>query len=152
MKKAFTLVEILVGMLIMGILMGVVSLSYRDYTRRQQVSSAARQLRADLIDAQQQALAGNKKGCSGILDRYTIARISSTQYQIAVYCTGPLFSTIYKNPQLPPNIVMGNFSNFSFRPVAEGTDISGSFVTITLSASGTTYTEIITISASGGIK
>lgn len=153
MKKAFTLIEILIGLLIIGIILGVGSLSYRDYTRRQQVAAAARQLRSDLGDAQRQALSGNKLNCLGILDRYTVSRVSSTQYQIAGVCSGPAAVNVYKLASLPVNTQMDNFSNISFKTVGEGTVITGTSVTITLRAvNGTTYTENVVVGESGGIQ
>lgn len=153
MKKAFTLIEILISMLIIGIIMGIGSLSYRDYTRRQQVTAAARQIRADLVDAQQQALSGNKLGCTGVLDTYTVSRISVTQYQIAGICSGPPTTNVYKLATLPTNTQMDNFSNISFKTVGEGTVIVGNSITITLRAmSGSTFTEAVVVDRSGGIR
>jgi prepilin-type N-terminal cleavage/methylation domain-containing protein len=59
-KKGYTLIELIVVMMIMGIIFSLVTANYRDYSRRQLVVGAARQIKGDLRYTQQLALAGRK--------------------------------------------------------------------------------------------
>ena len=104
MNKGFTFIEVLISLLVTGIILGIGSLSYRDFSRRQLVVGAARVVRQDLIETQQQALIGNKLGCTGVLDRYEVIRLSATAYQIAARCSGPNTTLIFKSTTMPANI------------------------------------------------
>lgn len=153
MRSGFTLIEVLISLLVTGIILGIGSLSYRDFSRRQLVVGAARVVRQDLVETQQQALTGNKLGCTGVLDRYEVIRLSSTQYQIAARCSGPNATVIFKSTTMPANTQVDAFPTFSFKTVGEGTSISPGSVNVVVRAiSGTGYAETINVDASGGIR
>lgn len=85
-KKGFTLVEILVAIGIMSLIIGIGGISYRDYSNRQQVTSAAREIRSALRLAQTRAFSGEKpSGCNGNLLSYSFR--TDNQNPIAVYLT-----------------------------------------------------------------
>src|SRR5437762_5518928 len=86
MKKGYTLIEILVGLSIIGILFAVGYLNFRDYARRQAVVAASRALKSDLRLAQEQALAGQKPTGCGTLNGYQLNITSTTAYEIDAVC------------------------------------------------------------------
>lgn len=70
--RGFTLVEILVAIGIMSLIIGIGGISYRDFSNRQQVSSATREIRSALRLAQTRAFSGEKPaGCTGTLLSYS---------------------------------------------------------------------------------
>ncbi len=110
-KKGYTLIEILIVLVIMGLLFAAGYANYRDFSRRQQVISAMRALRSDLRLAQEQAIEGKKPpGCT-ILNGYKFSVQSPNLYEIDASCTsgdimvrtipvptGITISTPYPNP------------------------------------------------------
>jgi len=125
----YTLVEILVGLTIIGMVFGVGFASFRSFARRQSVSSAIRALKADLRLAQEQALAGKKPdspNCNSpnLLDGYTFNVDSSSQYTIEARCTGG--SVTVKQVNLENIALSIPFPNpILFKVLGQGTNIAG---------------------------
>lgn len=86
--SAYTLIEILVSLTIIGILFGIGYVSFRDFARRQSIAGAAKVLQGNFRLAQQQALSGQKPSGCGTLDGVRL-RINSTQsYAVEAVCNG----------------------------------------------------------------
>lgn len=154
-KSGYTLIEILVGMTIIGLIFSIGYASYRDFARRQALEGSARRLEADLRLAQEQALTGKKPSsvaCSGegALNGYDFYVNSATSYMIQANCVGGLVDI--KTVQMAEEIILASSpSRFTFKVLGKGTDLTTpADVTLTQSATGDTY--IINVSSEGEIK
>lgn len=152
MRKAYTLVELLIGLSIVALVFSFSSFSYREFTRRQIIISAARQLEADLRLAQTESLAGKKPaGCNGLLSGYLFARLSQSQYRVSAQCVNS--SVVIRDVSLPQGVILNNFSSFTFKTLGDGTTLpQGGTVSIILSIPGISYTDTVVVSASGDIQ
>ncbi len=93
LKQSFTLIEVLITLAIVGILSVVGYANYREFGRKEAVTSATRQIVADLRYAQELALSGHKPdgpecGPSETLVSVDFTVVSSDEYRIEVVCTG----------------------------------------------------------------
>ncbi len=156
MKKVtgFTLIELLVvvGIVSSVFLFGVVA--YRDFSRRQQLSETARQVRQDLLLAQQRALSGEKSVCqnpqTNSLVGYMVV-FSSTSYQVVADCfTGqdPLVKDVKLGGLVSKT---GGSSSVTFKILAQGTTDVGD-QSIVLTHSLTSKTATVTISKTGSVS
>lgn len=154
-RLGYTLIEILIGMSIIGLIFNFGYISYRDFARRQSLLSSARRLKADLRLAQEQALSGKKPSsiaCSGegSLNGYDFYVDSATSYIIQANCVGGLVND--KVVQISSEISLSPFpTRFTFKVIGKGTSLSGP-ATITLTQAVTENTQIVTISPEGEIK
>lgn len=161
-SQGFTLIEILVGLTIIGMLFSFGFVSYRDFTRRQTLSSFVKQVQGDFRLAQANALAGikpNSSACDStyILDNYGVEVLSSTEYQIIAQCSKVGVSTTIttKDVEIPTGITIStpSINPIKFKVLGQGNNIpSGETVVITLTQLGTSNTQTVTISAGGEIK
>jgi prepilin-type N-terminal cleavage/methylation domain-containing protein len=158
MNKGYTLIEILIVIVIMGIVVTIGYSGLRDYQRRQILVSAARQLKADLKLAQEEALAGHKTtDCTGVLNGYEFLYVVGYQdrYRIRENCTNNDHILIKEvvlsqgiRMQDPPSV-----NPILFKPLGQGTNIvSGTTITIDLTQENTGDTQSVRISASGEIQ
>lgn len=155
-NRGYTLIELLIVLFIMAVLLGTAVMSYRDFNRRQVVTSAVRQIRADLRLAQSEALAGRKPaGCdtsTRTLNSYSFRRVSASSYAIEATCGNPDQTFPVRVSDLPGGISIDNFNTIFFKTIGDGTFLpAGSSVLITVHATGTNYTETVTVRASGDI-
>jgi prepilin-type N-terminal cleavage/methylation domain-containing protein len=154
MRKGFTIIEILVVMVILGVIMAVGSVRYRDFQRRQIVVSVKREMLGDVRSAQSDVSSGRKPdACTGTLLGYEF-EITSTNpgaYRINAVCSSG--DILVKQVNLPPGVTLSvsGSNTVLFKPLSHGTDLSaGSNVTITITNSVNTNTLVI--SASGEIR
>jgi prepilin-type N-terminal cleavage/methylation domain-containing protein len=156
MSKGYTLLEVLIAIVIMGMVFTIGAVTYRDFTRRQQVTAASRQIQTDIRLAQTRALSGEKPvGCLGTLSGYRFTPNSPivTQYSIEAICSGTPLPIIVQTIPIPAGITVAPFSSFMFKPLGQGTNLAtGTTRQIRISATGTTYTKTIIVSASGDIN
>jgi len=154
-QLGYTLIEILVGMSIIGLIFSFGYLSYRDFARRQSLASSVRRLKADLSLAQEKALSGEKPSsiaCSGdgALNGYDFYAASNSTYIIQANCVGGLVDD--KIVQVSDEIILeADPRRFMFKVIGKGTDLTSS-ATITLIQSATGDKHEITVSSEGGIK
>ena len=129
LKKGYTLVELLVVILIMGIFLQLGFTSLRDFSRRQAAFSAARQVEGDIRFAQSLALSGNKPEgsvCDNINALFNGVRfqiLTATSYEISTECsTG---RAVIKTVTIDSNISLRSPSvnPIIFRPLARGTNV-----------------------------
>lgn len=153
---AYTLIEILVALTIVGLIFGIGYVNFRDFSRRQALAGTARSVMGDLRLAQEQALAG-KKPTSVLCDTpsrlngYNFRVNSGTSYQIEAACSGG--NVVTKSVTLPPDISISTPSPnpILFKILGEGTNLSAN-ATITLTQAGTSNTRSITVTQGGEIK
>ncbi|QQG41394.1 MAG: prepilin-type N-terminal cleavage/methylation domain-containing protein [Candidatus Woesebacteria bacterium] len=156
--SGYTLIEVLVGLTIIGMLFGFGFASFRDFSRRQAVSGIAKVIQGDLRLAQQQALSGQKPldaKCNppNSLGGYIFTVNSSSQYSVAANCTGG--SVVVKTVDLPSGMTLSTPAPnpIEFKVLGHGTNlVSGAESTITVSQVGISNTFVITITSSGEIK
>ena len=159
MKHGYTLVEILVGITIIGLLFSFGFVSFRDFSRRQALAGAVKSVQGDLRLAQELALAGQKPADCGlrILDNYGFRRVSSTGYQIEAGCSdvsGPM-NVVVKTVTLAggAEISAPSPNPVSFKALGHGTNIDvGMSATLTLTQTGAGNPVTLTITAGGEIK
>ncbi len=159
MERAYTLIEILVGITVIALLFLFGYASFRDFSRRQAMNSAARTIRGDLRLAQEQALSGNKPAnptdpkceAPNVLNGYYF-RAASTSYAIEVACSGGTVTA--KNVNLPSDISLTAPSPnpILFKVLGQGTNLTASDATIILTQAGTLNTQTITVTSGGEIK
>lgn len=165
-QKAYTLVELLIIIMIMGVLFTIGYAGYRDYARRQVMAGVVKQIQGDLRLAQQMALSGQKpeeKNCltndlEGVY--FGIACSPDCVYKIGAVCgddpTQSNYPTI-KEVSLPEGILF-NFTDVARNPIVfkvlgQGTNIPKSEnAVITLTQAGTDNTGNIVINSGGEIE
>lgn len=158
-SSGFTLIELIVVVLIIGILFSIGVAKYGEFNRSQIVEQAALDLKNNLRLAQNKAFSGEKDtsvcGDPGdvntkSLDGWYVSFPNNRSYQIYGQCDGtpfPLppttidlsFKKVTISPPLPPTI--------RFKPLGNGVENAGA---ITLSGSGGSRT--VTVTAAGEIR
>jgi prepilin-type N-terminal cleavage/methylation domain-containing protein len=125
-SKGFTLIELVVVASIVGILSVLGIAGYRDFGKKEQVSSAVRKAKSDLRYAQELSLSGHKPdgvscGGSNTLVSVDFLVVSSDHYRIEVVCTGG--TEIVRNTYLSGVSVVSPTPNpISFLPLGKGTN------------------------------
>lgn len=160
-KKGFTLIEVLIVIVILGIIMGIGSVRFRDFARRQSVITAKRQILADVRSVQSDAVSGRKpEACTGTLQGHGI-RITGTtgpaRYELFARCSSGVASQDYmtKQAELVSDITITtpSVNPILFKPLAEGTNIpAGASATININNAGAGVSESLVIRASGEIR
>lgn len=153
-NSGYTLVEVLVGLSIIGMLFGLGFVSFRDFSRRQEISGFAKSMMGDLRLAQGMALAGQKPstGTCNTLDDYSFKIISSSQYQISADCDGT--PVVSKTVTLPIDLTVAfpSVNPIKFKVLGSGTNIpDGTSVPIVFSQLGTSNKFTITVGSIGEI-
>ncbi|KKT66212.1 MAG: Methylation site containing protein [Candidatus Woesebacteria bacterium GW2011_GWC2_45_9] len=155
-NAAYTLIEILVALTIVGLIFGIGYVNFRDFARRQALAGTARSVMGDSRLAQGQALAGKKPAsvfCDppNRLNGYNFRVNSTSSYQIEAACSGG--NVVTKSATLPADISISTpFPNpILFKILGEGTNLSAD-ATIILTQTGTSNTRSITVTQGGEIK
>ena len=157
--SAYTLVEILIGLTIIALLFGFSYAGFRDFSRRQALSGAAKKVQGDLRLAKELALAGQKPEdplCdlpANSLQSYSFNINSANSYRIEANCSGGV--VINKEVSLPPSVSISTpaVNPVKFKVIGQGTNIpDATNITITLTQSGTNSQIGITVSSGGEIK
>ncbi len=157
-SRGYTLIEILVGLTILGLLFGFGFASFRDFSRRQVVSGVGKLIEGDLRLVQQQALSGQKPDdvkCDppNNLSGYRFTVNSSSQYIASANCSGGV--VVVKTVNLPEGVTISTPSPnpIEFKVLGHGTNIaSGLMSTVTITQAGTNNTLNVAVSSSGEIK
>jgi prepilin-type N-terminal cleavage/methylation domain-containing protein len=161
-QKGFTLIEILVSLGIIGLLFSFGFVSFREFSRRQALSGAAKILQGDLRLTQANAMSGVKPDSAicnppNILNSYSFTVVSSTEYRVEAECSGNLSSgsVLVKSTVLPDDVAvsMPSVNPVRFKVLGQGNNIpAGTNVTITLTQAGTGNTIVVAITSGGEIK
>ena len=157
-QRGYTLIEILVGLTIIGLIFGFGFVNFRDFSRRQALFGAGRILTGDLRLAQQSALSGTKPSganCNSpnLLDGYAFRVVSSTRYVIEAECSGGTIEV--KSVEVTPDvsITAPSPNPILFKSIGQGTNIpEGDSSEIILSQIQTLNTVTVTVSDGGEIK
>jgi prepilin-type N-terminal cleavage/methylation domain-containing protein len=157
-ESAYTLIEILVVLSIIGILFAVGYANYRGFSRRQVLQGAIKTVQGDLRKTQQSAMSGIKPDSNNCNSPETLNGYSfnveslGTQYGIYAVCSGgnvQLGSSI----DLPSGITMSISSNpILFKVLGSGTDIASSGTVVTLTQATTNNSLTITVGPGGDIQ
>lgn len=157
-QKGFTLVEILVGLTIIGLLFGFGYVSFRDFARRQSLSGVAKSLISDLRLAQTNALSGIKPDnpfCNSpnTLQAWRVGFTSTTQYRLVAVCSGGI--VVIKTVDSPSDITMTlpAVNPIIFKVLGQGNNIPlGSSVSIILTQAGTGSVQTVIVGSGGHIR
>jgi prepilin-type N-terminal cleavage/methylation domain-containing protein len=165
--KGYTLIEILVGLAIIGLLFSFGFISFRDYSRRQTLAGAVKEVQGDLRFAQEDALSGLKPddiNCNydpvtlggRFLNGYdfTVVSQNPAEYEIMASCSGGDAANPTKDVLLSSGITIVPSQNpILFKVLGQGTNIpGGTSASITLSLTGLTDTATVTIGSGGEIQ
>lgn len=161
-SKGFTLIEILIVIVIMGMFLTIGVARYRDFARRQEVAIAKRDIIADMREAQKNSISGNKpQGCTGNLVGYAFEVTSSNPatYTITVLCTNLAGGADLEFPVKEANlastisITTPSTNPIIFRPFTLGTNIpSPNVETIDISSAGAENIRQVSVRYSGEIE
>ncbi len=153
---AYTLIEILVALTIVGLIFGIGYVSFRDFARRQALASAARSIVGDLRLAQEQALSGKKPSdifCNdpNRLNGYNFRVSSNRSYALEANCTGGVVET--KSVTIASDVFLSTPSPnpITFKILGQGTNVPAT-ATLTLTQAGTAAAKTITVTSGGEIK
>lgn len=155
--KGYTLIEVLVGITIIGIVFSAGFASFREFSRRQVVVGVAKQIKGDLRLAQSSAISGKKPGgCNGVLDGYNFrVVVGGLSYVVEADCSGAGSPIEVKSVTLPSGLLISipSPNPITFKALGQGTNIvSGGSAILTLTQTGTNNQATITITAGGEIK
>jgi prepilin-type N-terminal cleavage/methylation domain-containing protein len=152
---AYTLIEVLIALTVIGILFGFGYVNYRDFSRRQALSGIVKQIQGDLRLAQQMALSGQKPtdlSCV-TLDGITFGITPPQTYSIRAQCDGAP-GYIFKEIALPGGVTIagGTTNPIIFKVLGQGTNLPSGGVTITLLQVGTSTPAYVYVTEGGEIK
>ena len=154
--NGYTLIELLVAMSIMAILFTLGYASFRDYSRRQVLTSYVQKVKGDLSLAREKAISGQKPDgveCDSpeILSGYNFRVISNESYVIEAVCSNG--TKQIKTPVLVEEGLSLNIpaNPIFFKVLSKGTNLS-SDSEIIISQESTGYTSSLFITQSGEIK
>lgn len=155
--KGYTLIEILVGLTIIGIIFGTGFITFREFSRRQSLAGGAKTLVGDFRLAQEQALAGKKpedvKCTSGLLNGVGFRVIGIDSYQIEANCTGG--TVVIKTVTVSSDLTLSTplINPVIFKALGQGTNLpEGEEEVVTISQIGTGNTAQVTVTSGGEIK
>ncbi len=156
-NNGYTLIEILVGLTIIGLIFGVGYVGFREFSRRQLLTSTARFIKSDLRLAQSKALAGEKPdspNCQGsnLLNGYEFLVINSNTYRINALCTGG--SVEVKTKELNSNdlIISTGINPIIFKPLGHGTNIPNPSEIVSVTQISTGKIISVTVTQGGEIN
>jgi len=154
--SGFTLIEVIVGVVIMGIIFSIGVAKYGEFNRSQIVEQAALDLKNNLRLAQNRAFSGQKDadicgdpavGDTKPLDGWYVS-FTNNSYQIYGQCGGDPFSQATVDLSIKKVTIVSPLpSTIRFKPLGQGVENEG---TITLLGSGGSRT--VSVTATGEIR
>jgi prepilin-type N-terminal cleavage/methylation domain-containing protein len=154
--KGYTLIELLIGLSVIGLIFSFGFVSFREFSRRQSLISAGRTLTGQLRLTQELALSGNKPDdplCnSSILHGYQIKIVTNSNYVIEASCSSGNVQVKTIDLSVDISISTPTPNPILFKVLGQGTNIDAPDATITLTQIQTGATRDVVISKSGEIK
>lgn len=164
-KSGYTLIEVLVGLIILTLLFTGGFTAYRSFVRRQVADNFVAALRVSLNNANQSAISGVKPFPTGICNPNSVPVKSLKGYSVLFdapyghyyiravcsddisYPTDTNFLPAGYSLQISPASV----TTYLIKPLGAGTDLAGD-LQITVTDTTSNYTKSITITPSGVVK
>ncbi|WKZ25735.1 MAG: prepilin-type N-terminal cleavage/methylation domain-containing protein [bacterium] len=149
-NSGYTLIELLVGISIIGIVFSIGLAGYREFSRRQELVGVIKRIVADLRLSQQLAIGGQKpegEVCN-VLDGYSFSRISQTEYNLIANCSNA--NHIIKVVELPSNVSLTQGS-VMFKALGQGTNLEEN-LTFTVTNVVSSSTGTVTIGVGGNVE
>jgi prepilin-type N-terminal cleavage/methylation domain-containing protein len=157
-NSGFTMIELLLVIAIMAGIFSAGIVNYRDFSRRQQLQSASRMIKADLRLTQERALAQEKPAGCQTLYGFRFSRLASNRYSVARTCinSGTMVTTNIKIVDLSSDFSINSFtpSPIYFLLLGKGTNIPTGAVQpiIVITQLSTGNTTGITVTSTGEIN
>lgn len=149
-NSAFTLIELLIGIMIMSIVFTIGYASYRDFSRRQELAGITKELNSNLRKIQQMASSGQKPNATCVqLNSYSFEITALQTYKLFANCTSDT-KIIVNKIVLPTGITISG-QNFEFKILGQGTNLSEDNV-ITISSTKSGSSSTVTVGKGGDIK
>ncbi len=175
--RGFTLIEVMIGLLIISTLFIGGYTAYREFQRRQIVASAAAELKVNLNLARQRALSGEKTtDCTTSMDGYdftlgtnfsSTSVNTATNYSYRPSCglnSGLTYSNSTTTINLPSGVTISSLGTNSsggavptlpvkFKTIANGTNMCATcYMTFTITQTVTNTSKTVIVRASGAIE
>lgn len=151
-RSGYTLIEILVVLSISVLVLTIGIPGYRDFSKRQSLTSVSKQMMSDLRLIQQNALTGQKPSgatCT-VLQGYKFTRVSASSYQLIASCSNG--DIVVKTVSLATNITFtATTATTLFKVLGQGTNLSADN-TLVITNSGTSTTSQIIIGVGGTVQ
>ncbi|MBU0998196.1 prepilin-type N-terminal cleavage/methylation domain-containing protein [Patescibacteria group bacterium] len=153
-NKGYTLIELLVGMIIMSILFSIGYASFRKYSRRQVLVSFTRKVKGDLSLAREMSISGEKPNnvfCDSpnTLSGYNFKIISNQSYKVEALCSGGTVEI--KDVDVQDDLSFVSYNSIFFKVLSKGTNLS-SDIEVQIIQESTGNISSIYITKSGEIK
>ena len=157
LSAGYTLVELIIVIVISALLLTVSYAQYREFSRRQEVQVARRQIEGDLRRAQADALAGRKpSGCSGTLIGYAFEITTSPSYEIYGLCSAPVGTKLDVKTAVASSVVSlsasPNVNPIIFKPFTYGTNLNVNSVLINISHIDVGASATVEVARNGEIR
>lgn len=147
--QAFTLVEVLISLTVIGLLFSFGFVNFRDFSRRQALSAEARSMNGELRQVQSKAMVGEKPAGCTTLSSYSF-RINATSYQITAVCSNNSYSVKTVNLSSGISSTVTGDNPINFKVLGQGITGGGAVITLTQTETGNKAT--VTVTAGGEIK
>lgn len=155
--RGYTLIELLIGLSVIGLIFSFGFVSFREFSRRQSLTSAKRNLTGELRLAQELALSGEKPDnpfCTSprILHGYRVRVVTNGNYVVEASCAGG--NVQVKSIDLAPDIAISipSTNPILFKVLGQGTNITTADTTITLTQIQSGATRDVVVDKSGKIQ
>ena len=159
---AYTLVEILVGITIIGLIFGFGFVSFREFSRRQALAGVSKQIKGDIRLTQELALSGKKPDdpiCNppNVLASYRFGITPPSSYYVEVRCTNNSAEgfVLVKQVDISSDLQFSSISPnpIEFKVLGQGTNIeSGEKVDIVVNQLGTGSYTTVSVGYTGGVE
>lgn len=147
---AFTLIEMMVAVTVMGILTAVGVARYRQFNEKQKVVVAGKEVITLLRNTQKKAKSGDRPtDCDGVLDGYMMrVTIATSQVDIIALCRG--LPVITNTVLLTNDVIFAEGGEYIFNGLSGGVESTADEITVT--DVNRTYSYKVGITASGAIN
>ena len=151
----YTIIEILVVLVVMGLTFTLGFVGFRDFARKQALNTVAAEIKADITLAQEQALSGKKpSGCVGYLRGFSLSVYADTaSYIIRAVCDNLIDVSQKSYADSGVSLSLSGPNPLIFKTLGQGTNIdSGSQAVIQITQQTTNNYQLVTIGSNGEIN